>query len=200
MRASRFYRGAFFICFCFRFYRFTKTFNLTFMKKLLLTIAFLGGLSLAGFAQERGKFSIGVEAGALVGDASDVANLVIGGSVKYDHPIADKTFFTLSGGYSYLPYKNDVKLALAGYGVTQAGEGFIPLKAGVKYMFNDVFYGEGQVGAAISTESGGGTGFAYAPGVGVKFAGSADLGVRYEGWSKNGATISQFGLRLAYSF
>ncbi|MFD2145218.1 outer membrane beta-barrel protein [Mucilaginibacter antarcticus] len=170
------------------------------MRKFLLTIAFLGGISLVASAQERGKLSIGIDAGALVGDASNVSSIAIGGSLKYDHPIAQQLFFSLSGGYTYLPYKNDVKVASLGYGVNQSGEGFIPLKAGIKYMFNDMFYGEGQVGAAISTESGGGTAFAYAPGVGLKFANAVDLGVRYEGWSKNRGTISQFALRLAYQF
>jgi hypothetical protein len=171
------------------------------MKKILLTFALLAGVTLAAFAQKTtgGKFSIGIDAGVIVGDVSDMANLAIGGSVKYDKPIFNKTSVSLSAGYSYLPYTNDYKIALTGYESSQSGgEGYIPLKAGLKYMFNDIFYGEGQVGAAIAT-TGGGTAFLYAPGVGMKLGQTADFGVRYEAWSKT-STISQFALRLAYSF
>ena len=174
------------------------------MKKILLTFALLAGVTLAGFAQKTGggKFSVGIDAGAIVGDVSDMANLAIGGSVKYDKPIFNKTSITLSAGYTYLPYTNDFKIALTGFTSSQSGgEGYIPLKAGLKYMFNDTFYGEGQIGAAIATGGGesGGAGFLYAPGVGVKFGQGVDFGIRYEAWAKT-STISQFALRLAYSF
>ena len=78
--------------------------------------------------------------------------------------------------------------------------GFVPLKVGVKYYFDQGFFGEGQVGAAISTQSGGGTAFAYAPGIGYSFPGGFEAGVRYEGWSKDGGTTSQANLRLAFNF
>ena len=78
--------------------------------------------------------------------------------------------------------------------------GFIPFKAGLKYYFNGPgFFGEAQLGATFSTESGGGTAFTYAPGVGYSFDGGFEAGIRYEAWSKNGTT-SQVALRVAYSF
>jgi hypothetical protein len=172
------------------------------MKKILLTFALLAGVTLAGYAQKTdgGKFSIGIDAGVIVGEISDRANLAIGGSVKYDKPIFNKTSFNLSAGYSYLPYTNDYKINLAGYENSQSGgEGYIPLKAGLKYMFNNAFYGEGQLGAAIATSGGGGTAFLYAPGVGMKFGQGVDFGVRYEAWATTNV-VSQFALRLAYSF
>jgi hypothetical protein len=171
------------------------------MKRIILTFTLLTGLTLAGYAQktDSGKFSVGIDAGAIVGDVSDRANLAIGASVKYDKPIFSKTSLTLSAGYSYLPYTNDFKINLAGYESSQSGgEGYVPLKAGLKYMFNDTFYGEGQIGAALAT-TGGGAAFLYAPGVGVKFGQGVDFGIRYEAWQKT-STISQFALRLAYSF
>jgi hypothetical protein len=171
------------------------------MKKILLVMLALSGLTFSCFAQktDAGKFSIGIDAGLPLGTAGDVASLIIGGSFKYDMPIAKQAFFTVSAGYSYMPYKNDILINNTAYITTNSGEGYVPLKAGLKYYFCNNFYGEGQVGAAISTQSGGGAAFAYAPGVGLKL-GDADIGIRYEGWAKNGNTISQIALRLAYSF
>lgn len=170
------------------------------MKKVLLLCTVLCGLSISSFAQstkEGGKFSIGVEAGLPVGDASNASNFTIGGSLKYDHPIAENTFITGSAGYTKFLYKSEVKAD---------GNSFyaIPVKVGVKYFFAESFYGEAQLGAAFLQEkfqglSANTTAFAYSPGIGYAFGGGVDLGVRYEGWSKNG-TIGQVAARLAYSF
>jgi hypothetical protein len=164
------------------------------MKKVLLLLTVLCGLSISSFAQsssEGGKFSIGLEAGLPVGDIKDAGGkLFIGGSLKYDQPIAAGTFLTGSAGYTSLSFKDEVGGGSAG---------FVPVKVGLKYFLAESFYGEAQVGAAFSTESGGGTAFAYAPGIGYAFGGGLDLGVRYEGWSKNG-TVSQVAARLAFSF
>ncbi|HEK19501.1 MULTISPECIES: outer membrane beta-barrel protein [unclassified Mucilaginibacter] len=171
------------------------------MKKVLLMLTVICGLSVAAKAQtssQTGKFSIGVEAGLPVGDASNSSNFIIGGSLKYDHPIAENTFITGSAGYSKFLMKSEFK---------DAGYSFyaIPVKVGVKYFFSPGFYGEGQLGAAFVTAkldglgSNSTTAFAYSPGIGYAFSPNVDLGVRYEGWSKNGTT-SQVALRLAYSF
>ncbi|MES2269118.1 MAG: outer membrane beta-barrel protein [Bacteroidota bacterium] len=170
------------------------------MKKFLLALVLLSGAAFSSFAQttsESGKFSIGFEAGIPVGDASNTSNLTIGGSLKYDLPIAEKTFLTGSAGYTKFLYKSEFKVS---------GNSFyaIPVKVGVKYFFADAFYGEAQLGAAFLEEKymgykGNTTAFAYSPGIGYAFGGGVDLGVRYEGWSKNG-TISQVAARLAYSF
>ncbi len=170
------------------------------MKKVLLMLTVICGLSVAAKAQtssQTGKFSIGLEAGLPVGNASDVSNFVIGGSLKYDHPVAENTFLTLSAGYNKFIYKSEFKDAGSFYA--------IPVKVGVKYFFDQGFYGEAQLGAAFQTEKVTGLGsfhntaFAYAPGIGYAFSPNVDMGVRYEGWSKDGTT-SQVALRLAYSF
>lgn len=171
------------------------------MKKFLFALVLLSGAALSSFAQSSsstGKFSIGLEAGLPVGDIKDAGGkLFIGGSLKYDHPIATGTFFTISAGYTSLSFK---EVTVPGLGTIKPGSvGFVPVKAGIKYFLAESFYGEAQLGAAFSTESGGGTAFAYAPGIGYVLGGGVDLGVRYEGWSKNG-TVSQVAARLAYSF
>jgi hypothetical protein len=164
------------------------------MKKVLFTLMVLSGFAMSSFAQSNdgGKVSIGIEAGLPVGDASNGYNFVIGGSLKYEQPIADALAFTLTAGYSSFQGKT-----VAGFKVPAAG--FVPVKAGLKVGFSDAFYGEAQLGAAFSTQSGGGTAFAYSPGIGYKLSSNVDLGVRYEAWSHNG-TLSQVAARLAYSF
>jgi hypothetical protein len=169
------------------------------MKKVLLALFVLGVTACSSFAQtsksESGKFSIGVDAGIPTGSASDFYNFGIGGSIKYDLPIATSTFFTISAGYTALLVKSEFKNA--GF---RSSDGFIPLKAGLKYYFNgEGFFGEGQLGAAFSTQSGGGTAFLYAPGIGYTFDSGFEAGVRYEGWSHDG-TIGQVALRVAYYF
>jgi hypothetical protein len=172
------------------------------MKKILFATMVCLAAALTGSAQtktETGKFSIGVEAGLPVGDASDISNLAIGGSLKYEHPVAAKTFVSLSAGFTEFLYKGEFKDELNSIGISKSGEGFIPVKAGIKYYFNGGLFGEGQIGAVFSTENGGGTAFAYAPGIGYTFSKGLEAGVRYEGWSHNG-TLSQLALRVAYRF
>lgn len=172
------------------------------MRKIISTVALLGGIFINAFAQKTdpGKFSLGLEAGLPVGSARNISTFTIGGSLKYGFAVATNTSLTVSGGYIYFPYRGDVTSAVLGYAKTNSGEGYIPLKAGVKYYFCDLFYGEAQLGATLSAVSGGGTWFAYAPGIGYRFDTHADLGFRYEGWAQSGYTKSQIAMRLAYSF
>jgi hypothetical protein len=167
------------------------------MKKALFVLTVLCGLSIGAFAQSStsgaGKFSIGLEGGLPVGNAADAYNAVVGASLKYDYKIADNTFFTGSAGYNAFLVKSEFK-PIAG-----STFGAVPVKVGIKYFFGSGFYGEGQVGAAFITESGGGTAFAYSPGIGYDFGSGVDLGIRYEAWSKTN-TIGQIGLRLGFSF
>ena len=71
------------------------------MKKVLLAAVLLVGTAVSSFAQKGGSnFSIGLEAGLPVGNASNAYSFVIGGSLKYEAPIATGTHFTLTAGYS----------------------------------------------------------------------------------------------------
>lgn len=162
------------------------------MKKVLLAAILVVGTAVSTFAQKGSNFSVGLEAGLPVGNASKAYTVAIGGSLKYEAPIATGTHFTLTAGYTSFQGKT-----VAGIKIPAAG--FIPVKAGIKYFLADSFYGEAQVGAAFSTQKNGGTAFAYSPGVGYKFSDVIDLGVRYEAWSNNG-TVGQIGARLGFTF
>ena len=165
------------------------------MKKVLLATLLFVGVAATSFAQDGGgKFSVGVEAGLPLGNASDFYNLAIGGSLKYDLPIAEATAFTVSAGYTSFMGKTIA-------GVKVPAVGFVPVKVGIKYNLAEALYAEAQVGAtARTTGSNKKVAFAYAPGIGYNFGGGVDLGVRYEGWAVSGGTTSQIAARLAYSF
>lgn len=179
------------------------------MKKILLALVIIAGTACTTFAQTKsgdggGKFSIGVEGGLPVGDFHNYSNYIIGGSLKYEYPVANNLFITASAGYSSIHIKsfdlsyNDPNFSFQ-YHSDGGSSGIIPVKVGAKYYFDGHFFGEGQLGAAFATGNGSGTAFVYSPGIGYTFAGGFEAGVRYEAWSNNG-TIGQLGLRLAYRF
>jgi opacity protein-like surface antigen len=174
------------------------------MKKLLLSLALVAGLTYAASAQTEGavkKISIGPEFGLPTQGGSD--EILLGGTVQFELPIAKSLNLTFNTGYISDMITGDSKDLLEAFGI-QTSFGFVPLKAGAKYYFGKNFYAAGEVGAAISTESGGGTAFAFGPGLGASFSvsekSSLDFGVRYENWAKNGSTSGFIGLRAALAF
>jgi hypothetical protein len=179
------------------------------MKKILLFSALLCAFSSKLFAQtstasssDAGRLSIGIDAGLPVGNAHDAYSLAIGGDLKYSHPVSTNLSISLSGGYTELigkdfnySYTNGSTSIALGGRVNNLG--VVPVKVGIRYGTNG-FFGEAQFGAAFISQ-GGGTAFAYSPGIGYAFDGDFEMGVRYEGWERNGTT-GQVALRLACSF
>ncbi|MDQ7949297.1 MAG: hypothetical protein REI78_10290 [Pedobacter sp.] len=173
------------------------------MKKLVLSFALIAGLAFAASAQTEGavrKLSVGAEFG-IPTEGSD--ELLFGGSLQFEQPIAKSFNLTLSAGYIADMITGDSKDILKAAGF-KTSYGFVPLKGGAKYYFAKNFYGAAELGAAISTENGGGTAFAFGPTLGASFAvadkSNLDFGVRYENWSRNGASSGFIGLRAAFSF
>jgi hypothetical protein len=173
------------------------------MKKLLLPFAIVAGLAFTASAQTEGavrKLSVGAEFG-IPTEGSD--ELLVGGSLQFEQPIAKSLNLTISAGYISDIVTGDSKDLLKAFGL-QTSYGFVPLKAGLKYYFAKNFYGAGEVGAAISTVDGGGTFLAYAPTLGASFSVSPksalDFGLRYENWSKENGNTGFIGLRAAFSF
>ncbi|MDN3549807.1 hypothetical protein [Mucilaginibacter aquaedulcis] len=171
------------------------------MKKLIL-LAVLGLISLNSLAQAPAKpvvkggskFSVGAEGGLPTGDVHLLFGKVIGGSLKYEIPVAANIYFTISAGYNSFILKKEFRVD--GY---KSSAGFVPCKLGIKGYVEGGLFLEGQLGVTFSTADGGGNAFTYAPGLGYTFNGCFEAGARYEAWSNNG-TIGQAGLRLAYRF
>jgi len=174
------------------------------MKKLILSLALITGLTYAASAQTEGavrKLSIGAEFGLPTEKNSDA--LFVGGSLQFEQPVAKGLNVTASGGYLSLMATGDSKDVLKAIGAPTS-VGYIPLKGGLKYYFGGNFYGAAEAGAAIGTEDGAGTSFAFGPTLGASFSiadkSALDFGVRYENWSKNGNSTGFIGLRAAFSF
>lgn len=166
------------------------------MKKLLLLTAVAGLFAFSSVnAQTKApKLSIGAEFAFPMGDFGDFYNFGYGGSLQYQHPVAESLLVTGSAGYTTFKVKSS--FGSGSYGA-------IPVKAGARYYFGDNFYGAAELGAAFGTESGSSTAFVYTPGIGVDFPvsdkGSIELGARYEAWTANSSTSGFIGLRLAYN-
>lgn len=170
------------------------------MKKLLLLTAVAGLFAFTSVnAQTKGpKLGIGAEFAFPMGTFGDASDFGYGGSLQYQHPVAANLLITGSAGYTNFQSKD--------FGFGKENAGFIPVKAGARYIFAENFFVGAELGASFATKSGSGnsTAFVYAPGVGVDFpvsdTGSIELGARYEGWSYSGGTNGFLGLRLAYNF
>jgi hypothetical protein len=181
------------------------------MKKLLLSLAMVAGLGLAANAQTKdpamngSKLGVGADFAFPMGDFGDVYNFGVGGSLNLQAPIASKLNFVGEAGYLSFMGK-EYTSTFGGVTVTAKAPsvGFVPLKAGLRYFLAENFYAQGQLGASISTESNGKTGFLYTPSVGFEFPVAdkmaIDFGARYEGWSYSGGTNSFIGLRAALNF
>lgn len=172
------------------------------MKKLFLLTALAGVFAFSNVkaqdpAMQGKKLGIGAEFAFPMGDFGEFSDFGYGGSLMYQHPVSEK--FKVTGSAGYLNFKSKENFV----GVT-LNSGYIPVKAGARYYIAENFFAGGELGAVFSTESGGGTAFAYTPGIGVEFPvadnGAVELGARYEGWSANGGTSSFIGLRAAFNF
>ncbi|MBB2144974.1 hypothetical protein GM921_05740 [Pedobacter sp. LMG 31464] len=134
------------------------------------------------------KFGIGLNVGA---GTSSGTGLAIGGDLRYQFDIDKQLSVPITAGYTNIAIKD-----------TDLNFGFIPVKAGLKYFFNDSgsgAYGLAEAGAAFSVGDNTGTSFVYSPAIGYSWSNGLDLAAKYEGYSNNGS-IGYAGIRLAYGF
>jgi len=176
------------------------------MKKTILTLVLLTGLSSVLFAQStynRAKLSIGAELALPVGDLGLISSLGYGASLKGELNVAESLNLTASAGFLSFGYKKEFKDLFKAAGISMGSMSAIPLKAGAKYNFGQKFYAAAELGASFGLTEGGGTAFVYAPGAGIVLplssGKSVDIGVRYESWANQG-NASFIGFRAAYTF
>ncbi len=165
------------------------------MKKLLLSLGLLAGLSFATYAQTEGavkKLSVGAEVGLPTSEVFKEDFLMAGASLQLEQPVAKSFNLTVLAGYNsmFTTLKN------ISYSID-----YIPVKIGGKYYFGGNFYGAGEIGATFKAGKGGGTALSFAPALGASFSiadkSNLDFGLRYETWSNDGS-ISFVGLRAAF--
>jgi hypothetical protein len=136
------------------------------------------------------KIGIGAMAGLPMGDMSKAADLAYGADLQAEYAVNSKGAFILSVGYLDFVRKT-------GY----TGKGVIPILAGAKFNISEKLYGSAQAGISLSTVSGAGSAFTYAPGIGYKVSDKFDLLLKYQSMSlKGGGSISVLGLRAGISF
>ena len=176
------------------------------MKKAILSLLTFAALSYSASAQSDNgntKLSIGAEIAIPTGNLALIQSLGYGGSLQGEFKVAKSLNITASAGYLTFAYKKEIRDGLKEAGIELENQDGIPVKAGAKYYFGNLFYGAAELGAAFSTKKGAGTAFVYAPTVGVSLPlsekNNLDLGVRYESWSYEG-TSSFIGIRAAYAF
>ncbi|MCX2430460.1 outer membrane beta-barrel protein [Pedobacter sp. GR22-10] len=143
------------------------------------------------------KLGIGLTAGIPTNDAY---NFVGGVDVRYQFDVDKQLSIPVTAGYTRMFAKD---FTVGNATVDGPDFGYIPVKVGAKYFFNDSgagVYGLAELGAGFGTNSGSKTSFVYSPAVGYAWSNGLDLGVKYEGLSRDGGSIGFFGLRLAYGF
>jgi hypothetical protein len=161
------------------------------------------------------RFGIGVEGGAVTGDAKDYSKAMLGGTVRLQYGVANNVALTLTSGYYNMFGKDAQKFYGPNNDIKFKSMGIIPVKAGIKAYAAGGFYVSGEVGAGFQTSYFGAvkhqdtdnvdkaTKLILAPGIGYSWS-NVDLGVRYENFSGNSAGQSQnYGMvaaRLAYGF
>ena len=161
------------------------------MKKLLLAVAAITITAATVNAQT--AFSIAGNAGS--GTTSGY-KLAAGGDIQVDIPAGSGLKITGSAGYQNFAFE----VAVPGYGTVKGHSSFIPVLAGAKFNLTSSLYGHAQLGYSISTTSGGGGAFTYAPSLGYMISKNLDVAAKYMGLSSNGATLAAIVARLAYTF
>lgn len=154
------------------------------MKKFILAMAVIAFSAAGAQAQKSTTVSIGVNAGI----PSSGYSIAYGADLQADFAVASTTKITASAGYENYKVKS-----------ISANTYFIPVLAGVKFnLGSEKVYGHAQLGYGFA--KGGSGAFAYAPSIGYYFSPNFDASLKYLAFSKSGATLGDFGVRLAYNF
>jgi hypothetical protein len=165
------------------------------MKKLLFVLLIFACLKSPAQTTDITKaISTGFE---LAIPSNGVYSIGTGASAKIELPLSSPVSFTLTGGFTSMFYKSN----LFNSARTPGAAIFIPLKAGLRYFFNQGIFAEGEAGTAIETNYDKRSNFAFSIGPGFMIpAGDknmVDVSFRYESWSNQ---LRQTGLRIAYRF
>lgn len=152
-------------------------------------VIFALSLIISGQIFSQRDLSVGAEISTIIGNLDEYYNNSFGVSGQYEFDFTDKITAVTHTGFLYVP--NDLDLGVLIY--------LIPIKAGIKYRFNERFYAQGLGGIyyvnAVSTfGAGSGSFFTFSAGLGAQL-GSIDITPHIDlvgnGWS-------QAGIRIAY--
>ena len=172
------------------------------MKKLLISLSLIVGISSIGTSQKLGKtkFSVGAELGYAVNNPlSGVAGnkgwgVGGGGSLQVDHFFKEN----LSGNI----YAGVIAYSGRSTGTSTKNKGYttIPIRVGLSGYAVNRIHGGLQIGVGLNSYNGSSiTSFAYSPQFGYNFSRNErplDLTLKYDGYAGHGG-FGALGLRLS---
>lgn len=166
---------------------------------------FIISVFIAQFAAAQSRFDFtnhfAVDPGFELGIPSQsVYSVGLGGSLKFEIPVAGHFSAALTGGISSFSYKSGLRNS---FDNVPGSDTFVPLKAGVRYFAAPGFYLDGELGETFQTtnDQRGLFAFALGPGFLVPVAhgkSGVDIGFRYESWSDH--QLRQTAVRVGYRF
>lgn len=178
----------------------SKLNKIAFVSMMLLSVSATVLKAQTGTPLAGPQIGLGFDFAFPAGSFGDVAKYGIGGSLLYQHPVSQHLSVTGNVGFFRFHGKQEVLMNI------KYREGFVPIKAGLRYFIVENVFAAAEAGVAISTADGNGTGtaFIYVPGASVLFPvdkdSAVELGIRYENWARSSSTRSFIGLRAGYNF
>ncbi len=171
----------------------------------VVAIFFATNVRAQTIAPDKFRFGIGVEGGAVTGNANDFSNVELGGTARLQYGVSKNFALTLTSGYYNFFGKDE-----PGTDLKYQSLGMVPIKAGIKYFVGPNIYLGAEAGAGIETKTflpqGENEAFAekdtkliLSPAIGYATK-HWDVGVRYENYSGQDNSYGLVGLRLAYGF
>ena len=164
------------------------------MKKVLFIAVVV--LGLGNINAQNGSFNAGVSIGLPTGDISDSSSLAISVEANYLFEISDQ--FKVGPSISYLHYigKKDIN----GSGFDADDISFLPIAAAARFAASEKFTIGADLGYGIGISPDDIEGaFYYRPMIGYNISEKVMLQATYTGMSKEGSTISNFGVGAMFS-
>ena len=177
----------------------SNNYQISIMKKLLLSAIAITVISLSASAQDRSsfRFSVGAELGIPTGGFSSSHSFGIGGTAQAEISLQENLMGTATAGFLIFKGKSIPNTSNANF----PEQTIIPIRIGVKYFLTTGIYGAFQTGVGFLGNNASGTAFAYSPQIGYEFESknnkSFDISLKYDGYAKSGGSIGYFGIRLA---
>ena len=164
------------------------------MKKVLFIAVVV--LGLGNINAQNGSFNAGVSIGLPTGDISDSSSLAISVEANYLFEISGQ--FKVGPSISYLHYTG--KKDILGSGYDQNDMSFLPIAAAARFAASEKFTFGADLGYGIGISPDDIEGaFYYKPMVGYNISEKVMLQATYTGMSKEGSTISNFGVGAMFS-
>lgn len=164
------------------------------MKKVLFIAVVV--LGLGNINAQNGSFNAGVSIGLPTGDISNSSSLAISVEANYLFEISDQ--FKVGPSISYLHYTG--KKDILGSGFDANDISFLPIAAAARFAASEKFTFGADLGYGIGISPDDIEGaFYYRPMIGYNISEKVMLQATYTGMSKEGSTISNFGVGAMFS-